>query len=162
MRCPSCAADLTAKKVEGTVDVHACACGGTLVAVNRLVPLLDVLGGAMRHAIGPDEPIEPVPAAAGRRACPRCRRPMEPFGYMGTTLVTLDRCNDDALLWIDADEIGALALLYLRTNKRTAARDKQHQQLREGLERSTRLTLSARIRANRIATGLILGGSALF
>lgn len=162
MRCPSCGADLAAKKVDGKVDVHACACGGTLVAVNRLVPLLEVLGGAMRHAIGPDEPIEAVPATTARRPCPRCRRPMEPFGYMGTTLVTLDRCNDDALLWIDADEVGALALLYLRTTKRTAERDKQHQQLRESMERTTHLTLSARNRANRIANGIILGGSALF
>jgi Zn-finger nucleic acid-binding protein len=159
MHCPSCSEPLDPRRVADAVDVHVCAsCNGTLVPIPKLVPLLEALSGPLRHAISPDEPIEAIPDTHGRRPCPRCRRPMEAFGYLGTNLVTADRCSDDALIWTDAEELGTMAMLYLRTTKRVAERERFHGEMRESMVRTTRLTMSNRARANAIATGMLIGG----
>lgn len=159
MRCPACPGTLQPRRVHETIDVHVCdACTGTLVPVNRLVPLLEAIASPLRHAVSTDEPIEEIPANAERRGCPRCRARMTSFGYLGTTLVTADRCESCALIWTDPDELGTMALLLLRTHRRTAERDRFHKEMFEGMARRTGLALRARAVANRIAAGLLGGG----
>ena len=158
MRCPACPGTLQARTVHETVEVYVCeSCTGTLVAVNRLVPLLEAIAAPLRHAVGRDEPIEAIPDTGTRRRCPKCGGAFEAFGYMGTNLVTADRCGQCQLIWTDPDELGTMALLFLRTNVRTGEREQALKEMRESMARTTRLALTARSHANRIATGLLLG-----
>jgi hypothetical protein len=46
------------------------------------------------------------------------------FGYMGTNIIRLDRCASGELIWIDPAELGAMAVLFARTEKLTDARHK--------------------------------------
>jgi len=161
MRCPACTGTLQQHTVQqhtvhDKIEVHVCdACTGTLVAVNKLVPLLQTIAAPLRHAVDRDEPIEPIPDTGGRRRCPKCGGAFEAFGYMGTNLVTADRCGSCALIWTDPDELGTMALLYLRTSVRTAERERSVTELGESMARTTRLALSARAHANRVASGLL-------
>jgi Zn-finger nucleic acid-binding protein len=158
MRCPSCSTPLIAKKATGNVDVHTCdGCQGVAVAVPRLVSLLEAIAEPLAAVMNPDEPIEALSDGHPTRPCPKCRKRMEKFGYLGTNLVTVDRCGDDLLLWTDADELGTMALLYLRTKKRTNASAQRLAEYRDGLNRRAHVILTNRAHANRIATGAILG-----
>jgi len=42
---------------------------------------------------------------------------------MGSKTVIIDNCSDCWLLWVDALEIGTMALLYARTEKRSEYRE---------------------------------------
>lgn len=156
MKCPRCDAQLTAKKANNKLDVHVCTeCTGTLVAQNRLVALLEMIAQPLRHVVDVDEPIEPISDHEQPSRCPRCRSTMESFGYMGTKLVTADRCSPCAVIWTDPEELGTMALLYLRTNKRTLARDEKTRKFGQELADRTHNQLRARAHADRIATGLL-------
>lgn len=159
MRCPMCDQALASRPLDVDVSVHTCpTCAGVAVPVNGLVRLLGEIARPLKHVIQDDEPIEPILDSHALRGCPKCGQTMTPFGYMGTNLVTADRCDADQLIWTDGDELGTMALLLLRTERRTKTRQSMHTEMRESMARHTRLALSNRRRANTIATGLILGG----
>lgn len=158
MDCPKCRRPLESRVV-GKVEVHVCSqCTGTFLPMNRLVPLLETMAGPMLKAIDLNEPIEPVPDDGTRVSCPKCRRTMEAFGYMGTNTVTLDRCSHDFVLWADAEELGTCSLLFARTNKRLQVAQAKHDQLREGMARSTRAASAGRAAAGRVAFATLMGG----
>jgi Zn-finger nucleic acid-binding protein len=159
MKCPRCDGRLEARTLEG-VEVEVCdTCTGTLVPIPRLVPLLDKLSGPMMHVIDMDEPIEPAPDAGETVRCPRCRKAMEPFGYLGTRTVTVDRCSDDMVIWVDPDELGVMSILYARTNKRTGERTRKEHEWRQRFSESTSRILSARARSHRVARAFLAGNS---
>ena len=119
MRCPRCQGTLQPAQLEG-IDVRICdSCTGTLVSQPLLVRLLE----AIAVQLGDDTaPSEAIPDPGGHVPCPSCQRPMEAFGYMGTTQVTVNRCGVDELIWADPDELGAMARIYASTNKRSIER----------------------------------------
>ena len=158
MDCPKCRRPLEPRTV-GKVDIHVCPdCTGTFLPMNRLVPLLEAMAGPMLKAIDMNEPIETVPDDGQRVACPKCKRRMEAFGYMGTNTVTLDRCSNDFVLWADAEELGTCSLLFARTNKRLMVAQAKHDELREGMARTTRAASAGRAAAARVAAATIMGG----
>jgi hypothetical protein len=46
---------------------------------------------------------------------------MDRDDYCGARLVFFDRCNSCALLWFDADELGAMSMMWARMNSRQAS-----------------------------------------
>jgi Zn-finger nucleic acid-binding protein len=106
------------KKVPGA---YCTGCGGLLVGQRDLRRFLEQLARDLLESIDADTPVRPVPDAGGGLRCPRCREVMEHYGYMGTRLVLIDRCDACAAVWLDADELGRLALLFARTGLRQQA-----------------------------------------
>jgi hypothetical protein len=47
---------------------------------------------------------------------------MEAFGYMGTKFVIIDSCSSCKHLFLDKLELGVMATLFAKTNKRTETR----------------------------------------
>ncbi|MEL6347467.1 MAG: zf-TFIIB domain-containing protein [Myxococcota bacterium] len=146
-RCPICTASLEPCK-QGAVTVQLCPNEhGMTVPNNRLIPLLEQIARTIE--IDPEAPIDAVASPEAANKCPACQKTMTRFGYMGTTLVELDRCAPCGLLWIDMVELDALARLYGRTNKRARQRqDRDRQRQRESDQRIARI-LAARREANR-------------
>lgn len=158
MHCPSCRSQLVERKV-GEAQVKACPdCGGTLVATNQLIRLLEAIAGPMLKVMDVDADIEKVEPIGVATPCPACGKRMERFWYMGSPLVTLDRCGDEWLVWAQADGLGGAAALYARTNRRMLERKSKDDALREGMARSTRARNAGRAAMGRLAAGLVVGG----
>ncbi|TVQ91869.1 MAG: hypothetical protein EA397_08185 [Deltaproteobacteria bacterium] len=156
MDCPRCATTLEAKVANPQIELRVCpACTGTLVPQSRLVPLLEMIARPLAHVVDVDEPIEAIPDKGGHCLCPTCRQVMESFGYMGTRLVIADRCGPCAQIWTDPDELGTMALLYLRTHKRTNLRNQKTQQYGVELTERVNKLMRSRAKANFVARHLL-------
>lgn len=156
MDCPRCATRLEAKVAEPQIELLVCpSCTGTLVPQNRLVRLLEMIAQPLSHVVDVNEPIEAIPDKEGHCICPTCQQVMESFGYMGTRLVIADRCGPCAQIWTDPDELGTMALLYLRTNKRALERNQKTQQYARELSERVHKLLRSRAKANFIARGML-------
>ena len=122
MDCPRCASELRRAEVSSErVDVCG-GCGGALLSQRLLVPVLTALGRELARDIDIDTPLDRIEDLGAGVRCPRCGRAMENFGYMGTDIVHLDRCDRCACVWADPGELGGAALLFARTNLRRDAR----------------------------------------
>ncbi|MFT7519683.1 MAG: Zn-finger nucleic acid-binding protein [Kiritimatiellia bacterium] len=159
MNCPHCADTLMRAKAIDTVSVLVCeGCSGVVVAQNKLVPLLTTLSKSLRDVIDIETPLEPLPQAHISRTCPDCAQPMTTLAYMGTSLVQADRCSSCWHVSATADELGLMAALFLRTQKRTDRRQRQLDDMAEGMARSTHMTLAGGRVADRLASAMIVGG----
>ncbi len=119
--CPRCKQALDQATLHD-VKVAACKpCQGTLLVQNDLQRTLEALCAPLLKRFDPDAKLEAVKDSEGRIDCPRCARPMDRDDYCGARLVFFDRCNSCALLWFDADELGAMAMMWARMNSRQAA-----------------------------------------
>jgi Zn-finger nucleic acid-binding protein len=129
--CPRCHGELK-RATLADMAVQLCPdCAGVLVSQGILIPVLSAVGRALATEIDVDTTLEAVEDPGAGLSCPRCRRPMINFGYMGTNLVFLDRCERCEHVWADGQELGAAALLAARTDLR---RDKRVQEFREEFE----------------------------
>ncbi len=101
MRCPACRAELVVVEREG-VELDWCPlCRGLWLDAGELEALAATLGTPFPALEGEKR--------AGRRACPRCGKPMDALHLSGTTPLILDRCSDNHGLWFDAGELSALS-----------------------------------------------------
>jgi len=48
--------------------------------------------------------------------CPDCQQVMDKYGYMGLAVIQIDRCDNCALVWLDADELQNMVLALAKTN----------------------------------------------
>jgi Zn-finger nucleic acid-binding protein len=129
--CPRCCLDLQPGKY-ADMDLFLCpTCRGVLIAQHRLPSVLDTLARSMREIISPDDPIELVKDKGAVGSCPACRNPMENYGYMGSKAILIDRCNSCDSYWIDALELGAMSLLYARTELRAQVVEKELDRVRK-------------------------------
>lgn len=118
--CPRCKLALERGTLSQT-PIQACrACKGALVAQGELARLLDELSGPLLRSLDPDAKLEAATDAGARIDCPKCRRRMDRDDYCAAGLVFFDRCTSCALLWFDADELGATSLMWARMNTRQA------------------------------------------
>jgi Zn-finger nucleic acid-binding protein len=118
--CARCKQTLERAEIR-KVPVDACkACRGTLVTQGNLAWLLDELSTPLLSSIDPDAKLEAAKDQAGGVDCPNCTRPMDRDDYCAAGLVFFDRCTACALLWFDADELGAMSLMWARMNARQA------------------------------------------
>jgi Zn-finger nucleic acid-binding protein len=118
MICPRCDAPLDATELHDVAVATCAECAGTLVAVSRMIPLLSAMAAPLLGVISPDEPLEPAPPDDRPTACPHCQRAMTPFRYIETRIVSADRCDACRVVWMDPHELGVMALLYARTDRR--------------------------------------------
>ncbi len=120
--CPRCHVELDGSTFDGLPLEMCGTCMGALIRQRDLVRLLDALSSAVAEEISHDQEITPVTDHAGHANCPGCGDHMSTFGYMGSKLVTVDRCNRCALIWTDSEELSVMATLFARTNHRRTLR----------------------------------------
>ena len=148
--CPRCTGRILSERNVQGVAISACeACGGLLVPQPRLVPLLRAMTGDLD--IAAEAEIPPAPKSDPAGPCPRCGSQMQGFGYMGMKLATLDRCEPCGLLWIDANELDTVAMLFARTERRS--RDRQAGRAEREAELSKRVDRTLLRRKMRLALG---------
>jgi Zn-finger nucleic acid-binding protein len=127
LACPRCAQPLSTRPL-GSLTVESCqACNGVLVTQSRLAGVLESLSDHLLATFDPDTRIDPIAHAAGTIACPSCKKPTERADYCGAHLVSFERCNRCALLWVASDELGAMTLMWARMEKRIARTKAQNQ-----------------------------------
>jgi Zn-finger nucleic acid-binding protein len=125
--CPRCGQTLD-RGTYGGVEVDLCpGCSGMLVARNRMIPLMEQLTAELVQTIDPDRQIEAIPPAASGIPCPGCKAPMEQHGYMGSDRVFVDSCDACNAAWLDPAGLGAMTLLWARTERRLVDRRVQQQ-----------------------------------
>jgi Zn-finger nucleic acid-binding protein len=118
--CPRCRTPLEPATLR-QIPVEACkSCKGTLLAQGRLSELLDELSTPLLRSFDIDAKLEATNDPNGRVDCPRCEKQMDRDDYCAAGLVFFDRCTPCALLWLDADELGAMTLMWARMNGRQA------------------------------------------
>ena len=118
--CPRCKTPLEPATLR-RIPVEACkGCRGTLLAQGRLSELLDELSAPLLRSFDIDAKLEATQDPNGRVGCPRCGAQMDRDDYCAAGLVFFDRCTPCALLWLDADELGAMTLMWARMNGRQA------------------------------------------
>jgi len=127
--CPACGAALKETKVSD-VPVRVCGqCHGTLIAQIDMIRTLEAMSTELLKTIDPDVKLEPVGKADGAVACPSCARTMVRDDYCSAGVAHFDRCEPCRLLWLGADELGTMAMMWARMERR--------------LERTHRLTQEA-------------------
>ena len=90
MPCPACGTPLT--QYEGRDKWRCADCGGVLVGTDEVDLVMAT----------------PKTSDDRKRPCPHCGRDM--FAFEIETL-TLDRCEDDRVMWFDLGELGRLRTL---------------------------------------------------
>lgn len=125
--CPRCGQGLQ-RGTYGGVEVDLCpGCSGMLVARNRMIPLMEQLTADLVETVDPDCKIGAIPPGARGIPCPGCQAPMEQNGYMGSELVHVDACDACNAAWLDPAGLGAMTLLWARTERRLVDRRAQQQ-----------------------------------
>ena len=141
--CPFCEQGLRPANVSGAA-VRVCGqCHGTLMAQIDMIRTLEAMSVELLKTFDPDMPLDPVAGERGAIACPDCRATMARDDYCGAGLVHFDRCEACRLLWIGADELGTMALMWARMEKR--------------LERAQRHTREMLDDADEFVSGVRLG-----
>ena len=144
-RCPACATGLQGTEIGG-VPAHVCAtCKGTLLAQIDLARMLEALSVELLDSVDADTRLEAVGHADATVACPRCRGAMARVDYCAAGLAHFDRCVPCGLLWLGTDEVGTMALIWARMDRR--------------LERTEKQTRAALAEADQFVTSVQLGGA---
>lgn len=118
MNCPRCQVAFEGAEIEGVAFDLCPSCDGTLLAHAKMIPLLSALSAPIASDLVADAPIGSIPPPVGVTTCPKCARPMEVNGYMGTRHAYVTSCSTCGLVWFDADTLETVVLLHARTNKR--------------------------------------------
>ena len=101
------------------MGVQSCTkCSGTLLTQPRLATVLEAMSVEILKTFNPDAKLQPLADRGAGLSCPRCQKPMTNDDYCGAHLVYFDRCESCALLWIDADELGTMTLMWARMDAR--------------------------------------------
>jgi Zn-finger nucleic acid-binding protein len=133
LACPRCQQPLGPIRHRG-VELEGCAgCKATLVPQVKLTPLLEATSVDLLASFDPDSKLDAVDKKAGGTACPRCARAMEIGDYCGASLVFFDRCTRCNLLWVGAEELGAMTLMWARMESRAARLKAASEELDEEL-----------------------------
>jgi Zn-finger nucleic acid-binding protein len=116
--CPRCHAGLRPVDLKG-VGVHACqTCDGTQIPRSRLVGVLEALSADLLATFNPDTKLQPAAVAGKRLACAECGREMTRDDYCSAGLALFDRCEPCGLIWVDAEALGTMTLMWARMEAR--------------------------------------------
>jgi Zn-finger nucleic acid-binding protein len=117
-KCPRDGAELDGGTLHD-VPVFLCpTCQGLLVKQQQMNALLEVVSKELQRSIPLDCPLERIPDKGADATCPVCDEQMEHYGYMGARFVMVDACRSCCVLWLDARELGAMAVQFARTARR--------------------------------------------
>lgn len=149
--CPRCKEVLGPIRHRG-LELEGCsACKATLVPQSKLTPLLEATSVDLLASFDPDTKLDAVDRKAGTLTCPGCAKAMEIGDYCSARLVFFDRCNRCNLLWIGAEELGAMTLMWARMESRAALLKAASEELDEELA-----ALGKRGRARAIERAVVL------
>lgn len=133
MKCPTCDVTFEKGKLYG-VPIRQCpSCGGLLIVQRFLLNVLDPLSLEIANQVSVDQRIAPLPDKEEQRDCPSCEEKMEAYGYLGTKTVIIDSCTSCKHLFLDKLELGVMATLYAKTNKRAEIRKIERASIRSDL-----------------------------
>jgi Zn-finger nucleic acid-binding protein len=142
--CPKCLAALQAVELKGA-SVLACAtCHGTRVDRSRLSGLLEAMSAELLETFDPDTALEKASVPSRRLTCAACGREMERDDYCGAGLAFFDRCEPCGLLWIDAEALGTMTLMWARMEARHSRDEAATRKFLEGADALVARTLLAR------------------
>jgi len=121
MRCPRCnEADLVVQTYD-SIPMESCPeCRGIQVGLRDLRRVAEALATALVGKIELGAPLPPFEDPVGKVLC-RCGKIMDTFPYLGLPQVTLDRCEDCMLVWLDAEELTGVAQLCAQSEGRIRA-----------------------------------------
>ncbi len=133
--CPRDGGNLDDGHFHDTPVRHCKTCDGVLVKQNQLVALLLAMSTDIADHIDEDSEVTPMPDPGDRLDCPECKTKMDSYGYMGSSAVTIDCCQQCLWLWIDPGELGTMCVIYQRANKRLAVKQTAAKQMTRNLEK---------------------------
>jgi Zn-finger nucleic acid-binding protein len=126
--CPGCRQELRTSDLSG-VSVRVCGqCHGTLLAQIDMIRMLEAMSVELLKSIDPDTKLNPVGKADGTVACPACSRTMARDDYCAAGIAHFDRCEPCRLLWLGADELGTMTMMWARMERRLERAQKQTQE----------------------------------
>jgi Zn-finger nucleic acid-binding protein len=146
--CPVCNIELARGDMRG-VGVRVCTrCQGALVAQIDMFRLFEAMIADLLAGFDPDTPLQPLAVRAATSSCPECARAMSRDDYCGAGLVRFDRCDRCRLLWLGADELGTMTLMWARMEKQIARVQAQSQAWHDDAELLVHATLLGRRAGN--------------
>lgn len=156
MNCPRCEVGLREGRFHD-VPIDICTgCRGVLLEQRLLVRVLQRLVVDLSTTVDLAAPIVPMPDAGGIR-CPKCSGVTDNYGYMGMRKVMIDRCSPCSVLWLDPNELGAIAKMYAQTNRTLDRRfEVRKSEMRESQQRMGMMTV-ARAVSNSLMMGMGAG-----
>jgi Zn-finger nucleic acid-binding protein len=127
--CPACGQALRATDIAGA-KVRVCSqCQGTLIAQIDMIRTLEAVSAELLKTIDPDVELTPVGKMDGKVSCPICVREMARDDYCSAGLAHFDRCEPCRLLWLGADELGTMTMMWARMERRLERTQKATQTL---------------------------------
>src|SRR5437868_13006283 len=152
--CPTCAVPLKATTMSG-VPVRMCGqCHGTLLAQLDMIRTLEAMSVELLKTIDPDVHLDPVGKGDGTVACPSCARTMARDDYCSAGVAHFDRCEPRRMLWLGAEELGTMAMMWARMERRLERTQRASQAAIDEADALLRHTL-LRSAANRILGRLL-------
>jgi Zn-finger nucleic acid-binding protein len=83
----------------------------------------------MLKTLDPDMHLDPAGSNRDVVACPQCQAPMAHDDYCSAGLAFFDRCDRCRLLWLGAEELGTMTLMWARMEKRLERAQRQTREL---------------------------------
>ncbi len=125
--CLRCGRSLESAQVDDLAVRMCPPCSSMLIRHDDLLLILDQSWRAVSPEVAGNEPLHlPPPVEVEPNfSCPDCGRSMEKYGYMGMTRVMMDRCDSCSLVWLDANELQNIVLVYARNQYRTMQRQNE-------------------------------------
>lgn len=154
MACGRCGGVIEPEKFGDAVAGSCATCGGIAMKQGAMIPSLQVLAKAFAADMTYDKELPRTEPPTHAVACRTCSKPMTAFGYMETRICYAHRCATCWEVWIDAEQLPALLMLYARTNLRSEARRAAADHEAEGMSRRLRAQLSARLKSSAISLGV--------
>ena len=112
--CPACRQALRTTEISG-VSLRVCGqCHGTLLAQIDMIRTLEAMSAELLATVDPDVELVPAGTADARVACPGCARQMARDDYCSAGLAHFDRCEPCRLLWLGADALGTMTMMWAR------------------------------------------------
>jgi len=97
--------------------VLQCPDHGILLKQKILTTLLDRLAPEFASFIDINSSIKAVPDKSPINRCPSCGHKTDHYGYMEANIAMVDFCTSCHLIWVDTDELQAMAKMYVQFHK---------------------------------------------
>jgi Zn-finger nucleic acid-binding protein len=118
--CPRCEEPLVIVEVGGQ-SLRSCPkCKGSLLLQTQLPRVLEAMSGALAREFNPDAQLAAIADRGPGVRCPVCANDMGHDDYCSARLVFFDRCAGCGAIWLDADELGTMSLMWARMDARQA------------------------------------------
>lgn len=116
MNCPRCVSKKLVNITIANVRAYSCLdCKGILVPQEKFLRILQTWDKKLKQSVFEFETLPTAFDDELLMMCPKCRRPMEHYGYLNSNKAFIDNCNHCKKIWLDKDEISTVALMHYIT-----------------------------------------------